>query len=324
MKHEAKEYSIMISPPGLISYEPVERYEEELLNIWIQASNIFASFDFVYENSRITIKTNWREIKDQFKYSIDNPGDLILSVSGTYEYLEELSEFFLIRFLEMMFITMNISVPGSLNLYNTEIKKIEELSNPYWKNWPVSLSSGPFEMFWETHEHSRWPEIDFVPLRKVVDWYKSLDILLTQRASSNIERCFFSFINYCQGNVFSPADFIWIAHSLEALYDTPKEGIAMSLRKRIFLFLDTPDTHGKQLRRKIDDLYALRSAFVHGTMKIARIPFFENLDQELEEYMIRIHDLSDFGIMILLATVQKMINQNAKELVFYEKYETRP
>ncbi len=37
--------------------------------------------------------------------------------------------------------------------------------------------------------------------------------------------------------------------------------------------------------------------------------------------MIRVNDLSGFGIMLLLATIQKMVNNDAKELVFYEKYE---
>ncbi|MEP1093536.1 MAG: hypothetical protein ABJG78_00405 [Cyclobacteriaceae bacterium] len=318
-----RRYSIMISPPSFFTYQPFEDYEKELLNCWIMASKVFQSFDSTYENRKITIKTDWRKIKNQFKDSIEAPGELLISVVGNHECLDELSDFFTIRFLEMMFITMNISTPGSINMYDTELKNLNQDSDPYNKNWKISLGSSPFETFWETSGDLRnWPKVQFLPLNEVVSWYRKLKILFKQRASSNIERCFNALINYCQGNGFSPADFIWITHSLEALYDTPKEGIVTSLKNRIFLFLGTPDSHSKELRKKIGELYDFRSNFVHGSMEIARAPFFENLDQELWNYMNEIHKLSDFGIMLLLSSVQKIINENANSLKFYEVFET--
>lgn len=320
MKISTKKYSILISPPDFITYQPSEDYERALLNIWIEASKVFESSDFYFENEKVNIKTDWKKNHHPLEHSIEESSELILSVNGTYEHLEELSTFFLNRFLEMMFITMNISVPGSLNLYNRELKDLD--NDSHLNNWGISLTSSPFEHFWEvSREPNDWPKIEFISLEKVVNWYKNLNVSFKQKASSNIDRCFFALINYCQENSFSPSSFIWITHSLEALYDTPRNGIIENLKNRIFLFLDEPSSHSKKLRKKIGDLYDFRSDFVHGTMEIARMPFFENLDKELEDYMIRVNDLSGFGIMLLLATIQKMVSNDAKELVFYEKYE---
>lgn len=319
-----KKYSILVSPPDFVTYEPYEDFEKHLLEVWKSASTIFAKIEFKYGQDTITITTNWSKFKPQFKYEIEKQDELVITVQGNATLIESFSAYFIIRFIEMMFITMNIAVPGSFNIFNEELvpaKKDPRLS----VNTEVSLSSSIFETFWEScGELNHWPPVTFLPFVDVVEWYKSLDIMLKAKATTNIERCLFSLINFAKADApFSPASLIWITHSLEALYRTPKEGILNSLRNRLFLFLGEPATHKNELKKKINTLYDLRSQFVHGSMEVAREPFFENIDIDLHIYMKQVVDMCDFGIMLLLATLQKLVVAKGKELTFSEGFEIK-
>jgi hypothetical protein len=323
-KIASKKYSITISPPDFFTYEPAEDFEQHLLDCWVQASKIFSVFEFYYGQDKIVITTDWSKFESQFEFSIDEADELIIHIQGNPTLMKSFSEYFIIRFIEMMYITMNIAAPGTFNIFQAELKCIE--SNTYEMGPSnVSLSSNPFETFWETTgELNHWPKVAFMPLIEVVDWYKSLDIILKAKASTNIQRCIFALINFGKGDgPFSPANLLWITHSLEALYDTPKDAVLNTLRNRIFLFLGEPATHKNELRKKINTLYDLRSQFVHGSMEVAREPFFENIDRDLHEYMKHLNDMCDFGIMLLLATLQKIVSQKGKALTFKEQYEVQ-
>lgn len=315
-------YSIFISPPDFMTHESFELHEEKLLNCWIDSSKIFKCSEFEFDGHNIIIETDWKKIKKQFKYSIDHKGELLLSIKIDKATSLGVLEFFIIRFLEMMFITMNLAVPGSLNIYKKELKATFNENN--FKNEEISLSSGPFEFVWETSEKlNHWPKIDFLSLEKTVEWYKSLDIMFKQKATTNIERCIFSLINFCHEPAFSPSDFIWLTHSLEALYDTPREGILNSLKQRLFLFLGTPNSHNNEIKKKITSLYDLRSKFVHGTMEVVREPSNEILDSSLNQYMEEMNLMNDFGMMLIVSTMQKMIDENSKGLLFTEQYKNQ-
>ncbi|THU36100.1 hypothetical protein FAM09_22205 [Niastella caeni] len=317
----SKSYSIVISPPDFFTYEPYEDFEKYLLECWVSASKVFSKFEFYYNQDKITIVTDWKKFKPQFKYSIDNADELIITVTGNATLIKSFSEYFVIRFIEMMYITMNLAAPGTFNIFDATLKCIEGESLLV-NGFGVSLSSNPFEHFWETcGELNHWPKVSFMPLDKVVDWYKELNITLKAKATTNVERCLFSLINFGKDHApFSPPSLIWITHSLEALYDTPKEGVLNALRNRLFLFLGEPASHKNEYKKKINALYELRSQFVHGSMEVAREPFFENIDKDVEVYMRYLSDTCDFGIMLLVATLQKIIIEKGKELKFHEQY----
>ncbi|MBM7584650.1 hypothetical protein JOC86_001187 [Bacillus pakistanensis] len=134
------------------------------------------------------------------------------------------------------------------------------------------------------------------------------------------ESALFSILNICREGYVSPTQLIWISSALEALYDTLKGQISRTLVDRIELFLGIPENGKKKFKKKIREFYNLRSRFVHGELEIAH-PMYKNiLDEKFSDYETQLLENCDFGLSIVIATLQKMIKNKWTCINFKEQY----
>ena len=137
-----------------------------------------------------------------------------------------------------------------------------------------------------------------------------------QIAENSIERVLYSVMTICKESTINPNLLIWNADALEALYDTPKSQITKILIDRIFLFLGLPKNERRYFKKRIRDIYDIRSRVVHGELDLTH-PLGNNvLDHRIFDNDGFVLKNAGFGFCIVIATLQKMIKNNIKTLKF--------
>jgi hypothetical protein len=116
----------------------------------------------------------------------------------------------------------------------------------------------------------------------------------------------------------SPMSIIWIFYALEALFDTKvgENFRALLSRAQILLNLETEELG--IFRKKLRALYDLRSALVHGGMDVIHPMHNESLDDSVDESIVTLMNVTDFGFQIVLASIQQVIKNGWREPNFTE------
>lgn len=253
------------------------------------------------------------EINSQF------PEIITLSCCVTFEN-ENLSENIILQYIEQViiqiFLTMNLSMPGSFNCYSLELATKSSLQI-------YKFSSSELDAACTDSLTNGWPNIELLNLKQVWDWVQKLKLGSRQIANSRIERALFSILHFCREDQVTPNQLIWVSLALETLYDTPKGQINKILLERISLFLEIPEQNRNTYKKRIRDFYELRSRFVHGDLDIDNPLANTVLDKNIWEYGRVLIDSYNFGISIVIATIQKMIKNQWQSLDFYEKFDGR-
>jgi hypothetical protein len=302
------------------------------LNAWDEASNIFSHIVFPSSNGFIEAQIEWTKARDIIKKFTElekmpakealaelesweqkfEDVALICTMSAPVnERPEEIQRRILGHYLEIFlhqfFLTMNLSSPGCCNFHNTSFE-IDRDFSPY----EINLDSGTIEGAWIESLKNGWPKIESIPMvgQKI--------------ARSGTERALFALLHVCRQTYFDPNMLMWIAHMLEALYDTPVTLIHKFLQDRIFLVLGEPATFKRNFTKKIREFYNLRSEFVHGDLDIIHPASEGDLDEGVNKYDIKFMESIDFGLAIGLATLQRQIAEKWKDIKFSETYYGNP
>ena len=208
------------------------------------------------------------------------------------------------KLLMDVFLIANLSVPGILDLFNARLDLNGEefklqLSNFYFQ---YSVNA-------EFEKEIAFPTIIQVPQVKV--WFDSLNIGLQMKSEHSIERSLFSLLHICR----MKADISmvsWIFHALEAIYGTKAGRGFNDIKEKAVFLLSVPINKQKTLGKKLRELNDLRSSFIHGGYKVAH-----PLDFETED---RIFDLTNFGVALIICSIQQLISKGWIELTITEVY----
>jgi hypothetical protein len=203
-----------------------------------------------------------------------------------------------------VFLIANLSVPGILDLFNARLDLNGEeyelqLSNFYFQH---SVNA-------EFEKAIAFPTIVQVP--QVKNWFDSLNIGLKMKSEHSIERSLFSLLHICK----MEADISmvsWIFHALESIYGTKAGRGFNDIKEKAVFLLSVPVNKQKVLSKKLRELNDLRSSFIHGGYKVAH-----PLDLETED---RIFDLTNFGVALIICSIQQLISKGWIELTVTEVY----
>lgn len=317
-------------------YEPISISN---LCAWDEASNIFSRIAFPSSNGFIEARIEWTKARDIIKKftelekmpAREAPAELesweqkfpdvtlICSMSAPVnERPEEIQRRILGHhleiFLHQFFLTLNLSSPGCCNFHNTSFEIDRDF--PTCK---INLDSGTIEGAWIESLRNGWPKIKSIPLDNTWKWLRNVTTVSQKMARSRTERALFALLHVCRQTYFNPNMLMWLAHMLEALYDTPVTLIHKFLQDRIFLVLREPATFKKKFTKKIRDFYKLRSEFVRGDLDIVH-PAAEGdvLDERVNKYDNRLMGSIDFALTVGLATLQRQIAEKWNEIRFSE------
>ena len=230
------------------------------------------------------------------------------------------NDYYIEYFLHQVFLALNLSSPGCCTFYGTTIHRDD--SPEVWKislnlngysGESYTLSSGDF-----------WPAISSIPLSDTWNWLQLLNPHMQPIAQTRVEKALFAMLYVSKNNDLNPSRLIWLAHALEALFDTPELGISKALKSRIFLLLGKPVSHSEKIKKAINSFYKLRSSFVHGELDIAHPLGNSTPHQKIDELENRIMSEANLAISIIWATLQLFVCNNWKEIEFSESFVGHP
>lgn len=322
---------------------------------WLDVLKVLNHFQFPTEDGFITFNINWKNseifIKGYdalFKMLWSNPTELkkLLSSPETSDpdtteddisFICELSssnrEFinnsssaeYVLRFLYLLFLSLNISYPGSFSLVSPKII-VDDVCVDYEGNLStyfnlINLSADKLEFSNSIPETYGWPDIKKLPFDQVWNWVLKLNIFDVVNAVTNTQKAIFAFIYATKAHSFEKQfelELIYLAYGLEALFDTPKQGIEAALRERIFTVLGTPEKNSQKVRQAINAFYELRSKFAHGDLELVNpiiSPVFypDSLTDNFDMPILYACNLAD---AIMISTFQKMVINKWSNLVF--------
>lgn len=223
--------------------------------------------------------------------------------------------------LHSIFLSMNLSSPGCFDLYGARIL-VAEGDSP--NGVPRSAREGPklrllgacFDAARESSSRLGWPPIGRIPLADAWAWIQRLDIGVRMRAETRTERALFALLHFTSAPDRTATGLIWLVHCLEALYDTPKDGILKTLRDRIFLALGKPTANAKRIRQEISQLYDCRSKFVHGELSLVHPLADDIVDPSIHDLLDQILHSEVVASSIVVATLQLLISKKWECLSF--------
>jgi hypothetical protein len=187
------------------------------------------------------------EVKFEAKFYDSNGKSPTVYVSGLIEY-----------FLFDLFLIMNIAAPAAYNLYSAEVNR----HNMIVPN-SLGLSNHLFETSFLLSKEQGGPKIDFIPAQDVINWFFSVRSEIRMVPQNRMEKVLFALLHIAKTGV-SPNTIVWLFYALETLFDTKAGENFSALISRAKLLLQMTDKDTKILKKRMRELYNLRSAFVHG------------------------------------------------------------
>jgi hypothetical protein len=202
-----------------------------------------------------------------------------------------------------IFLIMNIAAPGCCDFYRASLLGDESIEPD------VSLSNYEFEAALLVHVDNKWPVSRILELNKVITWFDAVRQGTTQMPRNPMERVLFALLHISKIDT-SPMAVIWLFYAFESLLQTRVGENFSAIIRRLTLLLDADKNQAELLRRKIRILYDIRSAIVHGGFEVTHPMHSEILDKRVDESFADLLQALDYGYALLLACIQRVIEQN--------------
>jgi hypothetical protein len=212
------------------------------------------------------------------------------------------------RFLQQLFLAMNIATPGSCNLDPWEDPEIESPPYPHPRLNADILDDAFFDALEEG-----WPELRRVSFGDAWNWLHRDMAYDIEVATEPTQKALFGLLRICTREQWDPDNTLVLSRALEGLL-APRHGkIALELQKRLELIIGSPPGHPQWLRQ----FYNLRSGVVHGSAPIIRPG--ENLHllgPETRRLMEEAEAVEGRAVAVLLALLQDMVRSNTRAYRF--------
>lgn len=306
------------------------------IGAWKAASEILSERTIGFDGDKIRLKVNWGQIvsrlerhyeimkKIYFSNNIKDREAAVEEFDGSRFELDfsleiydkneasrkNIALYVVECFLHDVFVIMNLASPSSLSLYSAKLLGQKNEDN-------LRLSNGLFEIAIVDSVDGKWPIVGFIDVNKVSDWYWKIRPEMKMLPKNRMEKVVFSILHLARSPI-SAANVIWLFYALEAMFECKVGENFRTLCQRIELLLEPNEKQSKLLRKKLRELYDLRSAFVHGGLEVVHPMDNEILDKSVLESHSKIMNATEYGFQILLASVQKIIGRGWLEPAFEE------
>lgn len=227
-------------------------------------------------------------------------------------------EKFLHRQLLEIYLVANLSCPGTFNLYRSYIRHQgrDPATDPLAQT-DLEISEYVFETAWHEARSLSWLKVDFLPFGDVLAWYNDLQIRDKNTANTDVERALFSLLHLGRASFLDPTAVMWLAGSLEALYDTPSGSSFSFLCKRISVLLGLQKAETAELRKRMRAFFDVRNAFVHGGSAILH-PLTDFEDKAVDAEVASLLQTTNFAAAVLIGSIQELVRRKWLGLAFEE------
>lgn len=255
---------------------------------------------------------------DEWEKLVRKPSFTILIEAQTAEesHLDassNLAKHILEIYLYDLYLTMNISFPGILDLSNVKYfcEGFEETSS-------IDLDTHFLNYCRMDLEKMGLPVFQEIPFQLSDIWLGKLAIGVKQIAESRLEQALFSFLNFSSSHQLAPVEIMWLVNCIETLYKTRIGENFTSSLNRITSFLQIKGENFTVFKKKLRDFYDFRSAFVHGGYSVPHPANNDLFDENYDQNSIDIQNRLLFGLGIVMCTFQRMVTTGIREIEFVE------
>lgn len=215
------------------------------------------------------------------------------------------------KFLQHMFLSLNITLPGSFSLGLSRYLEHEDALPS-----PPRLYAGDLETATTLASDRGWPPIARLDFDRTWSWITHGLPYETEVAGTAAQRALLSLLRIADPNRFEVDVILLVAQVLEAFFSDGREGIVSVLKQRLELVLGRPETHGRWFTK----FYALRSRIAHGAMPVMRPgSFYQDDDPEVLNYRDSVLTPVDEAVAVLVALLQDLATHGSYEYVFVQE-----
>lgn len=301
-------------------------HERSITDLWGSLPSSLSSQTFVHDGCDVVVSIDWSPVGDHFAKQLSTStlelseedwwkiysAELRLPANVKISGRNKLSEhewypgFFVESYLYDLFVILNLALPGSADFLNVGVEPAS-----LGQRERLELSAYYFEREFRKREH--WPTLRTIDPQAVAAWYYSVRTGFGQVPDTPVERAVFAMLHVCRSNG-RPEDLVWLFYAFEALFQTRVGENYSALLERLQLLLKPGDEQEKKLRKSLRAMYDYRSSFVHGGLQIIHPMHREPMDDRIDDQYSTIVELSLFGTRLLVASLQRYIEENWRDV----------
>jgi hypothetical protein len=213
------------------------------------------------------------------------------------------------RFLQQLFLSANIAVPGSCNLFSCRYPEF-----PDAQPGPPHHNANILEFAYNHAHEVGWPPIGPLGFGDVWHWLHDVMIYDLDIAEHPLEKALFTLLRVCTPDAVETHNILEIAQVLESLFAEGRDNIGTILRHRIEAVLGIPRDNKKWFSR----LYELRSRIAHGGVPLLRPgEYYEMGDNAIvEKHIAEYFAPADQATAVMLALLQDMAKARCRAYSF--------
>jgi hypothetical protein len=213
------------------------------------------------------------------------------------------------KFILDLILASNIAKPGSLS-----VSKIYFFKDSEFFEEKQGLYGDHLDIYPEIRETNVWPQIQSIPVWKVMTWLMKLPGFEDAIGQCRVGRAVssLSYVLKEKPMVDDTPNLIWAMLGLEALYGEGGRPVQKELIEKIETFLGKNQSH----KKSFSHLYDFRSRFVHGDINFPYSYSFSDTHLDYEKFRLRKTSNSILALSILLSTIQKLVDNNWFDLNF--------
>lgn len=345
------EFKLSVRPAGSdVSDDNWEKEAEVSIDKWKEACEHLHSYENTFENIKTVIKTDWFPMVQSFQnysramkefrqhyfskenrttsdYSFDPFQRQVSEIKIIVEFADDKlnhvqrvdhASQIVENYLFDIFLIMEITSPGLCNFHNAKLTSVKDKNSLGKKEVEINLSNINFDIWNKSVGVLTWQKPQVLDLNTVIYWFRHHRNNPSQVPASATERVFFA-LWFLARDDSSPTSIIWIFYALESLFCTNPGQNKSALILRLASLLELDDDELKQIKNKMTKLYDMRSAIVHGGMKIIHPSMNDRLDNSVETQSERLYSELQFGFSVLMTSIQKIILNGWLSPEFHEK-----
>lgn len=240
----------------------------------------------------------------------EQPADLAnskLNAQGLDRYIAR--EEFCKRLSDLL-VMANVARVGSIELSHSAIlqddQKIKYSSLPRMDALSLQRAA-------EASQSMGWPQLQSLDIQSVWSWAENHRDMLEGFDGTAMGRALCAFSRLFEHKTADePMQLLWALIGLEALYSKGTADILQQVREKSQALL------GRQqdFKKRINDMYKVRSSFVHGTLDFPGLYLFRDADEAVGEYDTNLNSAIPVAVAVLIATIQEVIRRNWSGLDF--------
>jgi hypothetical protein len=290
-------------------------------NLSIDFSEAIARLENQYEVSRRIYDEQDHSAFEDFQVgSIRIPVSVDSSDAHRYRS-ESIAEFI---FYEI-FLVMNLAAPGSFTVNLATLLPTPRDINMHGREvaTEMNLYGKIFEDAFEDSAHHPWLNLAILPVHDVLQWVQSVAPRCQMVPTNPAAKCLFALL-YLTRTDFGPASSAWVFNALEGLLSCKPGENFTKIIERVSILLELQSSETASMKKKLRLAYDIRSAFVHGGMKIVHPMRNEGLDPTVDDVYWPSAFTFEFGSYVALACLQSLIRRRWKYPIYEENLNGEP